>query len=443
MATKRKKNNKGSWSKFLILAFVFIKIRKLLFSKKGLTANGKRFLKKEKQEAKKYRQGKESFGKYCRDSASIFTEYFIPHKCNDHKPKILHTDTLVIVAVSLIIIKAVVIGYSFFVYSEVGFMEPKPRSQVVELINQEREKQGVGSVTMNEHLNEYARRKAEDMVIRNYFAHVTPDGQMPWDIIDRNKYPYFYVGENLARDFTSVTIAHEALMASPSHKRNILNKKYTDVGIAVVSGTIGGEETRVLVQLFGTQGRQQAPVAVKEEKEKQEQEQEQEQPLRQEQREVMETEEPEEATSTEEPEEEQLDREVVAGREVVTDTDAGSSTSILSSENQEVVEKDSSEPPSPVLLTNKQELNNTVRYFQSTQNQRVASSFFFQEWVDYLFYAVLALLLAFLIINIVVKISIQHKPVIIQTLLLLIFVYSLIQIKMNFATELMTMVATL
>jgi hypothetical protein len=45
-----------------------------------------------------------------------------------------------------------------------------------------------------------------------------------------------------------------------------------------------------------------------------------------------------------------------------------------------------------------------------------------------------------LFINIVVKISIQHKPVIIQTLLLLIFIYSLIQVKINFVQDILNMV---
>jgi hypothetical protein len=41
-------------------------------------------------------------------------------------------------------------------------------------------------------------------------------------------------------------------MGSPSHRENLLSDKYTNIGVAVVDGTLQGVETRLVVQMFGT-----------------------------------------------------------------------------------------------------------------------------------------------------------------------------------------------
>jgi hypothetical protein len=65
-------------------------------------------------------------------------------------------------------------------------------------------------------------------------------------------YKYRYAGENLARDFSSASSAVDAWMNSPSHRDNILNGNYKDVGIGVVEGNLGGADTTIIVQFFGT-----------------------------------------------------------------------------------------------------------------------------------------------------------------------------------------------
>lgn len=53
---------------------------------------------------------------------------------------------------------------------------------------------------------------------------------------------YQMAGENLAKGFSSVKKAHEALMKSPTHKANILQKEYKEVGV--------GESCGIYVELF-------------------------------------------------------------------------------------------------------------------------------------------------------------------------------------------------
>jgi hypothetical protein len=94
--------------------------------------------------------------------------------------------------------------------------------------------------------------KASDMAEKGYWAHISPSGTQPWYFITQNNYAYRYAGENLARDFSNPESIVKAWLASPSHRDNLLNSKYQDIGVAVVDGTLGGRQTTLVVQLFGT-----------------------------------------------------------------------------------------------------------------------------------------------------------------------------------------------
>lgn len=76
-------------------------------------------------------------------------------------------------------------------------------------------------------------------------------GTTPWDFITGSGYQYEYAGENLAKNFMFSQGVVDAWMNSPSHKENLMRKDYTDVGFAVVNGVLNGEETTLVVQLFG------------------------------------------------------------------------------------------------------------------------------------------------------------------------------------------------
>jgi hypothetical protein len=90
------------------------------------------------------------------------------------------------------------------------------------------------------------------MFARDYWAHVSPQGVQPWHFITQSNYAYRYAGENLARDFSDPDSVIKAWIASPSHRDNLLNPKYQDIGVAVVDGKLGGRDTTLVVQFFGT-----------------------------------------------------------------------------------------------------------------------------------------------------------------------------------------------
>ncbi len=90
------------------------------------------------------------------------------------------------------------------------------------------------------------------MFTQDYWAHFSPKGKTPWDFIISSGYEYKLAGENLARDFDDSSSVVEAWMNSSSHKDNILKNDYEDIGFAIVNGKLNGEETTLVVQMFGT-----------------------------------------------------------------------------------------------------------------------------------------------------------------------------------------------
>ncbi len=124
-------------------------------------------------------------------------------------------------------------------------------ADVIRLVNADRAENNLGSLRENDLLDQAASAKAADMSAKNYFAHVNPDGLTPWDFIHSTGYKYTAAGENLAVDFMSAESTEKALMASPTHRANILNKLYTEVGVAVVSGNYENHPSIFIVQYFG------------------------------------------------------------------------------------------------------------------------------------------------------------------------------------------------
>ncbi len=94
--------------------------------------------------------------------------------------------------------------------------------------------------------------KATDMFARNYWAHYGPDGTTPWSFITNSGYEYEYAGENLAKNFMFSDGVVQAWMESPTHRENILRNEYTEIGYAIQNGVLNGEETTLVVQMFGT-----------------------------------------------------------------------------------------------------------------------------------------------------------------------------------------------
>lgn len=123
---------------------------------------------------------------------------------------------------------------------------------LVNLVNASRAQEGLGDLSINSQLVSAANAKASDMFANQYFAHTSPQGKTPWDFILAAGYNYVYAGENLAIGYTDSSELQNAWMNSPSHRENILNPNYRDIGIAAVNGEYEGSQTTIVVEEFGS-----------------------------------------------------------------------------------------------------------------------------------------------------------------------------------------------
>lgn len=101
--------------------------------------------------------------------------------------------------------------------------------------NAQRANYEAGNLSLNSKLNSAAQAKANDMVNRNYWSHQTPDGQQPWVFITNTGYQYLSAGENLAFGFNDSSGTIQGWMNSPTHKANLINKIYTEVGFGMAN----------------------------------------------------------------------------------------------------------------------------------------------------------------------------------------------------------------
>lgn len=123
---------------------------------------------------------------------------------------------------------------------------------VVQLTNEERADLNETPLKRSAVLDAAAKMKAENMAKNQYFAHYAPDGTTPWYWFDKAGYTYAHAGENLAIHFTDSTEVVEAWMDSPTHRKNIVDTKFTEIGVGTAKGTYEGYDTVYVVQLFGT-----------------------------------------------------------------------------------------------------------------------------------------------------------------------------------------------
>ncbi len=116
---------------------------------------------------------------------------------------------------------------------------PVLEAEMLEMINREREKNGLKPLKADPELTLVAREHSQDMFVRGYFAHIDPEGKSPFDRMKVANISFLTAGENLALA-QSVEIAHINLMNSPGHRANILNPVFGRLGIGIMDGGFYG-----------------------------------------------------------------------------------------------------------------------------------------------------------------------------------------------------------
>lgn len=119
--------------------------------------------------------------------------------------------------------------------------------QVLELVNQERAKQGLKALTLSNELTNVATKKAQDMADNGYFDHTSPTYGSPFEMMNRFGIQYRSAGENIAAGQKTPQEVMNSWMNSSGHRANILNADFEQIGIGYVTG---GKYGTYWVQMF-------------------------------------------------------------------------------------------------------------------------------------------------------------------------------------------------
>lgn len=105
--------------------------------------------------------------------------------------------------------------------------------QLFDITNAERSRRGLNVLDWNEEVRETARKHSTDMANNHYFDHTNQQGQSPFDRMQADGISFISAGENLAQGQTSSIFAHQGLMNSEGHRKNIVNDGFTELGVGV------------------------------------------------------------------------------------------------------------------------------------------------------------------------------------------------------------------
>lgn len=178
--------------------------------------------------------------------------WFLPHKETHKKAHLISWEGLSIYILIFILLQ---VSFSIVNLSKPGVLGISgsiDQKKLIELTNIERQSRGFSPVSENDTLDKAATLKAQNMFSENYWAHFAPSGKTPWDFMLGSGYRFTFAGENLAKNFYKSDDVVTAWMASSTHRDNLLNPKYKDIGVAVVDGVLNGQKTTLIVQMFGT-----------------------------------------------------------------------------------------------------------------------------------------------------------------------------------------------
>lgn len=154
---------------------------------------------------------------------------------------------IAVVIVGIIVIR----GFDKLVLNEHDFVASVLPAVLVDLANADRAATETPTLRTSAKLERAAQLKANDMASKGYFAHNSPEGVTPWHWFNEVGYKFVYAGENLAINFNESSEVNTAWLNSPTHKANIMNDRFTEIGIATAEGIYQGKNSIFVVQMFG------------------------------------------------------------------------------------------------------------------------------------------------------------------------------------------------
>lgn len=194
-----------------------------------------------------------TLSKTCGELSRTIKNWFLPTKENNFNPSFL-SDRAISIFILLFLLIKVIFSFNLILVKQSSLFADVSSQEIFHLTNETRQQFGLSPLKENPLLNQAAQYKAADMLKNSYFSHYSPTGISPWYWIEQAGYDYYYAGENLAMNFLDSKEVIQGWFNSPTHRDNLLNANYQEMGIAVISGDFNNEGiNRILVvQLFGS-----------------------------------------------------------------------------------------------------------------------------------------------------------------------------------------------
>jgi uncharacterized protein YkwD len=149
-------------------------------------------------------------------------------------------------------LSAAVILIVFFPFSSVDSREAALRSgpsdteirDFIRRVNALRQSIGCPELKWDDRIAAVAQSHSRDMVERNFYSHINPDGKDPFDRLDEADIPFSAAAENIASGPKTGKEAYLIWLNSPSHRQNMLDCRFLRHGV----GRVRGRWTHILVR---------------------------------------------------------------------------------------------------------------------------------------------------------------------------------------------------
>lgn len=185
--------------------------------------------------------------------SGTLVDFFIPTKNNNYHPHALSQRRLFFYGFSALLMKLVLV-LTIIILPLEAYLAPglasKEIKKIIELTNQLRQNLKVAPLVESEVLDQAAYEKAQDMLTRQYFAHLSPDNEGIAYWLAKEKYNFLVSGENLAMGYPDSADIVNAWMKSETHYRNLIDPDYSEIGVGSAIGLFENEETTFVAQFF-------------------------------------------------------------------------------------------------------------------------------------------------------------------------------------------------
>jgi uncharacterized protein YkwD len=123
------------------------------------------------------------------------------------------------------------------------------RAEILERVNALRSAVGAPPIRIDPRLSAIAQSYSDRMVAERFFAHVAPDGSTLFQRLRRDGYAHRGAGENLGRADGPLA-AHFGIEHSPGHRLNVVNARWSFLGIGIAAAIVDGRQEVLLTEIF-------------------------------------------------------------------------------------------------------------------------------------------------------------------------------------------------